>query len=88
MFIMGFYLGSILLTALAFISLPSHAQTATYEFCANENQMCNFSGTRTVRYGANNSFVTRTLSNGVHCSNGTFGDPIFGVVKRCELLST
>lgn len=64
---------------------------ASWTFCANEGSRCNFSGTRRVRYGANSTWVTRdvTASNGgVSCSNSVFGDPIFGVAKRCELGET
>ncbi|MCX6751253.1 MAG: hypothetical protein NT161_00585 [Candidatus Nomurabacteria bacterium] len=65
-----------------------------YTFCANEDQnlfninpiRCNFSGTRDVAYGANGIFVyMRNVTNGIDCSNRTFGDPIFGVVKACYI---
>lgn len=52
--------------------------------CAGENQYCSFSGTRTVQYGANGVYVYRMITNGTACSNAVFGDPIFGVVKRCS----
>ncbi|OGM97348.1 MAG: hypothetical protein A2735_03190 [Candidatus Yanofskybacteria bacterium RIFCSPHIGHO2_01_FULL_41_21] len=53
--------------------------------CAGENQYCSFSGTRNVQYGANGVYVYRTFTNGVNCSNAVFGDPIFGVAKRCSI---
>lgn len=56
-----------------------------WTFCGNENQFCSFSGTRNVRYGANGVYVYRTLTNGVNCSNAVFGDPVFGVAKRCSI---
>jgi len=52
--------------------------------CADENQYCSFSGTRTVQYGANGVYVYRTITNGTTCSNAIFGDPIFGVAKHCS----
>jgi hypothetical protein len=66
---------------------PSPAPTsgATWTSCANEFGFCSFTGTRVVRYGANGSYVTKTLSNGTNCDNGVFGDPAFNVAKKCEL---
>ncbi len=52
--------------------------------CARENQMCNFSGTKRVRYGAGINWREGTFTNGVACNNATFGDPIPGTVKSCE----
>ena len=55
-----------------------------YAFCANENQRCNFSGTKDVAYGANGSFKYKdNISGGIDCNNSTFGDPIPGVGKAC-----
>ncbi len=51
--------------------------------CADEDQMCDFSGTKVVAYGANGVFVTKSLSDGVRCANTVFGDPISGVRKAC-----
>jgi len=58
-----------------------------WTFCAPEGGVCAFTGTREVRYGANGSFVYKTLTDGTPCTNAVFGDPIFGVVKSCELRS-
>lgn len=67
------------------------AQTTTWTQCATEGGFCSFTGTRHVRYGANTSWVERDIAavnGGVACRNSVFGDPIYGVVKRCELRST
>ncbi len=56
-----------------------------WAFCANENDQCPVSGTQTVRYGANGTYVTRTVTDGTRCDNNTFGDPVPGVVKSCEI---
>ncbi len=53
-------------------------------YCAAEGETCNFSDTREVRYGANGSYVTQTLTDGTACDNATFGDPIRGTVKACH----
>ncbi len=56
-----------------------------WTYCANENQTCSFSGVRTVRYGANGTYFTKTnVSPSISCSNAVFGDPTPGVVKTCE----
>lgn len=56
----------------------------SWTFCANENGYCSFGGTQLVRYGANGAYYYRTMTGGVSCSNAVFGDPIFGVVKKCS----
>jgi len=52
--------------------------------CASEGNACNFSGTRQVRYGANNTYAFITASSTVACSNSVFGDPVYGVAKTCD----
>lgn len=52
--------------------------------CASEGNACNFTGTRQVRYGANNTYAFITATSTVACSNGVFGDPVHGVVKTCD----
>lgn len=52
--------------------------------CASEGQFCSFSGTRSVRYGANGRFVERVARNGILCGNPAFGrDPSKGDTKSC-----
>lgn len=45
---------------------------------------CRFTGTKTVRYGANGRYTYRTTTGPVACNNCVFGDPVFGVVKHCD----
>eukprot|EP00340_Litonotus_pictus_P011728 CAMPEP_0170536490 /NCGR_PEP_ID=MMETSP0209-20121228/102175_1 /TAXON_ID=665100 ORGANISM="Litonotus pictus, Strain P1" /NCGR_SAMPLE_ID=MMETSP0209 /ASSEMBLY_ACC=CAM_ASM_000301 /LENGTH=1131 /DNA_ID=CAMNT_0010837859 /DNA_START=122 /DNA_END=3516 /DNA_ORIENTATION=+ len=52
--------------------------------CAKENGTCNVPGQMIVRYGNNGVFVYREAHNSIGCNNSTFGDPIYGVVKKCE----
>lgn len=65
------------------------ALEAAYTGCAVEWQHCSFSGTRTVRYGANGTYApTRSFTGGVACRNDNFGgDPLPGTAKQCELVS-
>lgn len=55
--------------------------------CASEGSMCMFTGTKSVRFGADTRFVTKTLSNGTVCSTAAFGDPAYGVHKSCSYLN-
>ena len=54
-------------------------------FCANESQLCSFTGTKNVRFGADGVYVFKTLTDGTECSNSVFGDPLPGVVKQCYI---
>lgn len=73
-----------------FMNKPAEAQTTSWATCAQEGQLCSFTGTRNVRYGANGTWVTRQVSasnGGVQCTNNVFGDPTPGYVKSCQLES-
>lgn len=85
-----------MLMGCALTTLAGYAQAKTpntppegYKQCASENQRCKFSGVANVVYGAINTWTTpRSLKNGVACNNGTFGDPLPGVVKACYYKAT
>lgn len=71
-------------TTTAAVTPPLPVSTApTWTPCANESETCSFSGTRDVRYGANNTYSTKTFTGSTSCTNTVFGDPIYGVVKIC-----
>jgi hypothetical protein len=56
-----------------------------WTLCATENGTCSVQGTRQVRFGANGSFVTKTITGSIACTNVAFGsDPAQGVVKSCS----
>jgi alpha-L-rhamnosidase len=55
-------------------------------FCAPENGLCSFSGTRTVAYGAGSTFTTKSLTGGTPCTNDVFKDLPPNVVKACFLI--
>lgn len=55
----------------------------TASYCAPENGLCAFSGTRTVYYGAGTSWTSKSVTSGTPCDNTVFGDPDFGVAKSC-----
>lgn len=59
---------------------------ANWVNCAGENNPCNFTGTKEVRYGANGSYAYGTYTNTVMCSNNGFGvDPAPGYYKTCDV---
>ena len=64
--------------------VPSPAPASSWAACATEGGVCNFVGTKTVRYGANNLYATRIAVSSINCNNAVFGDPVPGVVKKCE----
>ena len=66
----------------------SNVGPAGYTFCSSENQTCNFSGTRSIAYGANGKFNYRNATSSIACNNGTFGDPISSVAKACYVGGT
>jgi thermitase len=55
--------------------------------CASEGGICSFTGTRQVRYGANNSYATLTATGSIACTNAVFGDPMPATAKSCEYSS-
>ena len=63
------------------------ASASSWIPCAGEGSTCTFSGTRDVRYGAGTSFVTKTFTGSVVCSNTVFGDPAKGQLKTCSYSS-
>jgi len=59
----------------------------TWTACASEGGTCTFSGTREVRYGSGNTFVSKTATGSVACTNAVFGDPTPNVAKTCSVSS-
>ena len=61
-------------TQAAFIWVVTEA--SDWVLCAGENELCVFSGTADVRYGADpDSYYYGEFVDGVNCSNSVFGDP-------------
>jgi hypothetical protein len=55
---------------------------------AAEYQPFTVSGTQTVRYGLGSTWIEKSVTGNGQCSNTFFGsDPLFGVVKECQLAS-
>ena len=58
--------------------------TPVWTACASENSICNFSGTRQVRYGANGIYAFKTATDSIGCNNDVFGDPTPNAYKSCQ----
>lgn len=59
-------------------------EAATWTECAAEGHVCEFTGTREVRYGADGTYVFKTVTGPVACSDDIFGDPLPGAAKSCS----
>jgi hypothetical protein len=67
-------------------SPPAAPTGSSWTKIAEEKTNFTVSGTKTVRYGADSRWVTRSVSGSGYCGNSFFGsDPASGVVKRCEV---
>ncbi len=55
----------------------------TWVACGAEGDICSVPGTRVVRYGANGTFIYKTITGAIGCGNGNWDDPLFGVSKTC-----
>lgn len=64
---------------------PPPVVAPVWRYCAGEGEPCAFTGTRRVRFGYGDAFKELTLTNGASCSVATFGDPIRGQWKFCEV---
>jgi Flp pilus assembly pilin Flp len=64
--------------------VPTPASLGAWIFCANEDGICNFPGTKTIRYGKEGVYVTMVFTNTVECTNDVFTDPLYGTVKECD----
>jgi hypothetical protein len=69
-------------------SVKDSGALSAYTFCANEGEVCYFSGTRDVAYGADGQFNYQTATDSINCNNETFGDPIRGTRKACYFPNT
>ncbi|CAI6086568.1 hemoblobin-interacting domain-containing protein [Cohnella sp. JJ-181] len=61
--------------------------TPVWTKCADEQGVCEFTGTtKEVRYGANGSYYTDTVTDGIACSNEAWeGDPAPSQRKQCDV---
>ncbi len=55
--------------------------------CANQDEICRFSGKKIVRYGLNTRWRQGQFTDQVACNNSVFGNPANGVRKICQIAS-
>ncbi len=67
---------------------PQNAGNNNWQLCAAENATCDFTGTGTVRFGADGEFVHGVFTDGVACSTAVFGDNLQGGSPRCWIGDT
>lgn len=70
------------------LALPLFAPTAAqaqWQPCAGQDQICRFQGQALVRYGADGRYAYRVARNRIPCDHHEFGDPAYGVEKRCDV---
>jgi Domain of unknown function (DUF4832)/Domain of unknown function (DUF4874) len=59
---------------------------AAWAVVAPENGRFQITGTRLTRYGVEGHWVERSFTDtDVECGNATYGDPIIGTVKECQI---
>ncbi len=66
---------------------PNAAANTIWTPCGKEHEICTFTGTAVVRYGVAGNYLYTVASNQIECSNSTFGDPILGTAKHCDITS-
>ena len=71
-------------TKVCWFSEELFSSNFTWQKCADENSVCSVSGTKIVRYGAQNNYIYIKTTNSIPCNNETFGDPMYGTGKICE----
>ena len=65
-------------------SAANSAASAGLQALVRQDGSFTLAKTTVVSYGANNAFNRKTLAAGTYgCTDGFFGDPIWGVVKAC-----
>jgi hypothetical protein len=60
---------------------------SSWVFCAAEGETCHLRGSGEVRFGADRQYATRRAFGSVRCDVDSFGDPIYGQTKHCEVRS-
>jgi hypothetical protein len=77
--------GAAILALSALAAAPA-VQAQSWQDCAAEGATCRVKGQARVRFGAQGQYAYSTVRDAVACHVKTFGDPLPGVPKRCEVL--
>ncbi len=68
------------------MGLVPSVQAQTWQDCAAEGGTCRVKGAARVRFGAQGQYAYAPMRDAVSCNVKTFGDPLPGMPKRCEVL--
>jgi hypothetical protein len=63
----------------------SSGSSTGWVFCAPEGETCYVRGNAEVRFGADRQYTVRRAYGSVRCDVDSFGDPIYGQTKHCEV---
>lgn len=58
---------------------------SAWNACAREGEQCIAPAGSTIRYGADSRYAVQINVGTLNCGNGTFGDPVVGPVKTCDV---
>ncbi len=64
---------------------PRGAPVNRWRSCASDQGVCQFTGTRSVRFGSAGAYAYGVFDGGVACGAAAFGDPLLGATKTCEV---
>src|SRR5689334_7527548 len=57
-------------------AVAAEVVTSGWVHCANEGGICTVPSPRNVRYGANGTYVTKSVSRAIGCGNADWPDPL------------
>lgn len=66
---------------------PTPMRTDAFTFCAFQGGTCIVPGTKSVRYGTSTSYVVKTVTNHIHCTDSAFGVMHNNLPKDCRYIT-
>jgi hypothetical protein len=66
---------------------PTPMRTDAFTFCAFKGGTCTVPGTKSVRYGTSTSFVVKTVTNSIPCTDAAFGVLLNKLPKDCRYIT-
>lgn len=70
-------------------AIPGGENMDLYSICAREGNTCTFTGTKTVYFGLNTNFISKSFTGSAACNTSAFGgDPVPSTSKKCWIANT
>lgn len=66
---------------------PTPMRNDAFTFCAFKGGTCTVPGTKSVRYGTSDSYVVKTVTNSIPCTDAAFGVLLNKVPKDCRYIT-